>query len=131
MKMVMTFFLVLSAILTCSTTLHADETGARVGYKYSIQHIQESAEAGDAAMQRLLAEILYNGDALKKDYALAYKWAFVSNASGEKKAKSLLKELDLFVSAEDQKKGKALGEQYLLEQKKKKAAVEESSEQKK
>jgi hypothetical protein len=130
MKMVMTYILALSAILSCSTTLHADETGGRVGYKYSIQHIQESAEAGDAAMQRLLAEILYNGDVLKKDLALAYKWAFVSNASGDKKAKSLLKELDLFAPAEDQKKGRALGEQYLLEQKKK-AAAEESSEQKK
>jgi TPR repeat protein len=130
MKIVMTYILMLSALLACSTALHAGETSVRVGYEFSIQHIQESAEAGDAAMQRLLAEILYNGDVLKKEPALAYKWAFVSVASGDKNAKYLLKELELFVSAEDQRKGKSLGEQYLLEQKKK-AAVVESSDQKK
>jgi hypothetical protein len=128
MKTLMAYILVLSAALAFSTALHADEVTVRVGSKFTVQRLQELSEAGDAAAQRMLAERLYTGDLVKKDPATAYKWALVSVASRDKNAKHLLKEMELFVSAEDQKKGKTLSEQYLSEQKKK-AANEDSSDQ--
>jgi TPR repeat protein len=85
----------------------------------ALQNIQELANSGDAAAQKTLAQWLWDGQILEKDPVQSYKWAFVSVVQGNKDARHLLRELEVFMPSEDKQKGKAQAEQYIAEQKKK------------
>jgi TPR repeat protein len=83
--------------------------------------LKERAEAGDPKAQARLADGLLGNRVVgrfEKNPIEAYKWAYIASSKGNKEAEDLLKECDLFLSAQDRAKGKALAEEYLAEPRK-------------
>jgi TPR repeat protein len=112
--------LILGLFLTAFTAFsQVRETSAVIGVTPgAIERVQERAASGDANAQKTLAEWLWAGSVLKKEPVQAYKWALVASSQGNKDAKHIVSELDLFLSGKDKEKGRALADQYIAEQKK-------------
>lgn len=109
---------ILGLSLTAFTAMsHAQQTFGVVGVRPgAIERVQERAASGDANAQTTLADWLCTGAVLKKDQVQAYKWALVASSQGNKDAKHIVRELDIFLSDKDREKGRALADQYIAQQ---------------
>jgi TPR repeat protein len=63
----------------------------------AVRYLQLSAEQGYSPAQYLLGSIVYTGKLLPCDKVAACQWILLAARDGERKAKSLLKELQLFL----------------------------------
>ena len=99
------------------------------GVVYDMAEVKARADKGDPAAQTLLAECHFGGtQGLATNRVEGYKWALVAASQGHKDAKHVLADFDLFISASDKAKGKALAKAY---QEKQKKPVKEPAGQKK
>ncbi len=86
----------------------------------SIPELKAAATEGNREAQGKLAELYYTGKGgVSTNVAEAYRWAFIASSSGDKQAKYLLAQIELYISPDDKTAGKALVESYLAEQKQK------------
>ena len=82
--------------------------------KASASLLEEWASAGDVKAQTKIAALYFDGKrGFPKDKAIAYKWALVAAASGDADAKSLSGEFELFMTPEEQQKGKNLADSII------------------
>jgi len=73
-----------------------------------IARLKQAGESGDAVAQFQLGTCLYDGKhGVATNYAEAYKWICIAATNGQKEAKYLLSEMDLFLTSNDLATGRA------------------------
>lgn len=74
--------------------MYLDGTGVEQDVERGLNTVRLGAEAGDAAMQALLAQILAEGRLLDRDLVVANTWATLAAAAGEQQADGLRRTLE-------------------------------------
>ncbi len=76
--------------------------------------LEKSAGRGEPRAQLVLGTMLFNGDAVPRDYPRAYALMTRAAAQGLPSASQALAQMDEYISAADRSKGTALAQQYAL-----------------
>ena len=74
--------------------------------------LEKSSTRGEPRAQYVLATMLFNGDAVKRDWVRAYALMTRSSAAGLDQASGKLAEMDRYISASDRQKGADLARRY-------------------
>jgi TPR repeat protein len=67
----------------------------------AVKWLTQAAEQGKDEAQELLAKVLYEGKGVAKDEVTAARWAYLAARQNRAEAKSLLREMELFMDATD------------------------------
>jgi cell division septation protein DedD len=77
--------------------------------------LQKSVAHGEPRAQLVLGTMLFNGDAVPRDFPRAYALMTRASASGLQSASQTLAQMDQYISPTDRERGTALAQQYALE----------------
>lgn len=86
--------------------MYLDGTGVEQDIERGLNTVRLGAEAGDAAMQGLLAHILAEGRLLEQDPVKAHTWALLAVRGGEQQADALLETLDRQLDDQDKRRSR-------------------------
>ncbi|WP_033921326.1 SPOR domain-containing protein [Sphingomonas sp. 37zxx] len=78
----------------------------------AVPWLEKSAARGEARSQFVLGTMLFNGDAVPKDWVRAYALMARANAAGLPQGSQTLAQMDKFIGLADRQKGLALARQY-------------------
>ncbi|MGL4313039.1 MAG: SPOR domain-containing protein [Sphingomonas sp.] len=78
----------------------------------AVPWLEKSAGRGEPRAQLVLGTMLFNGDAVKKDWVRAYTLVVRSNASGLPQAATTLAQMDSYIPADLRQQGTDLARQY-------------------
>ena len=93
------------------------ESFATLNPSPSAKALRRSAETGSIAAQASLANLyLKGGIGRPKSPELAYQWALIAQANGESKSRHVLRELDLFLTAEQKSEARRSADEFLKKQ---------------
>ena len=79
--------------------------------------LQKSVAHGEPRAQLVLGTMLFNGDAVPRDYPRAYALMSRASTSGLQSASQTLAQMDQYISPEDRQRGTALAERYAAQEK--------------
>jgi cell division septation protein DedD len=80
--------------------------------KDALPWLEKSAGRGEPRAQLVLGTMLFNGDAVAKDWPRAYALIVRSAAAGQPKASGVQAQMDQYIPAGDRQKGLELARQY-------------------
>ncbi|UUL83752.1 SPOR domain-containing protein [Sphingomonas qomolangmaensis] len=78
----------------------------------AIRWLEKSAARGEARSQFVLGTMLFNGDAIAKDWVRAYALMVRANAAGLPQGSQTLAQMDKYIGLADRQKGLVLARQY-------------------
>lgn len=78
----------------------------------AIRWLEKSAARGEARSQFVLGTMLFNGDAIAKDWVRAYALMVRANAAGLPQGSQTLAQMDQYIGLADRQKGLVLARQY-------------------
>ncbi len=79
--------------------------------------LEKSVARGEPRTQLVLGTMLFNGDAVPRDYPRAYALMSRASTSGLQSASQTLAQMDQYISPEDRQRGTALAERYAAQEK--------------
>ncbi len=79
--------------------------------------LEKSVARGEPRTQLVLGTMLFNGDAVPRDYPRAYALMSRASRSGLQSASQTLAQMDQYISPEDRQRGTALAERYAAQEK--------------
>lgn len=79
--------------------------------------LERSVARGEPRTQLVLGTMLFNGDAVPRDYPRAYALMSRASTSGLQSASQTLAQMDQYISPEDRQRGTALAERYAAQEK--------------
>jgi cell division septation protein DedD len=77
--------------------------------------LQKSVAHGEPRAQLVLGTMLFNGDAVSRDFPRAYALMTRASASGLQSASQALAQMDQYISPTDRERGTALAQQYAVQ----------------
>jgi len=77
--------------------------------------LQKSVAHGEPRAQLVLGTMLFNGDAVPRDFPRAYALMSRASASGLQSASQALAQMDQYISPTDRERGTALAQQYAVQ----------------
>jgi cell division septation protein DedD len=77
--------------------------------------LEKSVARGEPRAQLVLGTMLFNGDAVPRDFPRAYALMTRASAAGLQSASQTLAQMDQYISPADREKGTALAQQYALQ----------------
>jgi cell division septation protein DedD len=77
--------------------------------------LQKSVAHGEPRAQLVLGTMLFNGDAVPRDFPRAYALMTRASASGLQSASQALAQMDQYISPTDRERGTALAQQYAVQ----------------
>jgi len=78
----------------------------------AVPWLERSVARGEARTQLVYGTMLFNGDAVGRDYPRAYALMTLASQKGMKSASETLAQMDQYISPPDREKGLALARQY-------------------